>query len=181
MWADIWKIQFSSTNSNTWRDFCWKTLIRFFITPVQKSKFDAAPSCCWRDCGEAAAADQGHIFWSCPLIQPFWTEVANLISETLCYQISCSFTSLYLGHLADKLTADDAYLYKIILASAKKAITKSWLQKQPPTVDHLIAILENLRLMERMTYTLRLQEDVGKRRWQKWQDFKARGSTPTTS
>lgn len=175
-WARIWETQFTTTNSNMWRDFCWKNIIRYFITPKQKSKFSATPAFCWRNCGEVMA-DYGHIFWSCPLIRPFWMEVIKIITEVLGFHVSCTFTSLYLGYFTDDLVADDVYLLKVLLASAKKAITKRWLCRDPPTVTLFTSIVEDVKLMECMTFTLRLQGDLGRRRWRKWLDFTACGST----
>uniref|UniRef100_A0A669ELI9 Reverse transcriptase domain-containing protein n=1 Tax=Oreochromis niloticus TaxID=8128 RepID=A0A669ELI9_ORENI len=175
-WACIWETQFATTNSNMWREFCWKNIIRFFITPKQKSKFSATPAFCWRNCGEDMA-DCGHIFWSCPLIRPFWTEIVKIITEVLGFHVSCTFTSLYLGYFTDDLVADDVYLLRILLASAKKAITKRWLCKDPPTVSLFTSIVEDVKLMECMTFTLRLQGDLGRRRWRKWLDFTACDST----
>ena len=37
-WHDMWRAHHSSINSRTWREFSWKNLISFFITPKVKSK-----------------------------------------------------------------------------------------------------------------------------------------------
>lgn len=34
-WQRICAIQWSSTSSSMWREFCWKNIVRFFITPQQ--------------------------------------------------------------------------------------------------------------------------------------------------
>lgn len=77
-WRHVAECQSSSTNSRTWRDFCWKNLICFFISPKQKSK--QTQLCCWRGCGEIVV-DHAHVFCSCPSIQTFWKEVATTISK----------------------------------------------------------------------------------------------------
>ena len=48
LWLDTWEIQSTTTNSLSWRDFCWKNHIRFFITPKQKSKQTDTQLDCWR-------------------------------------------------------------------------------------------------------------------------------------
>lgn len=53
--------------------------------------------------------DHTHVFWSCPSIQTFWKEVATIVSNTLGFTISATFTSLYLGYIHDGLSA---YLLK---------------------------------------------------------------------
>lgn len=56
MWTKAWETQSTTTSSFFWRDFCWKTLTRFFITPYQKSKSSGMQHFCWRECG----SDSGH-------------------------------------------------------------------------------------------------------------------------
>jgi len=150
MWLNAWETQSSSTNSWTWRDFCWKSLIRFFITPKQKSKQTGTQLACWRECGEVFA-DHAHIFWSCPSIQSFWRKVAKIISKVLCFNMKVSFTTLYLGNLPDGLSKADIYLLRVLLAASKKAITKCWLQKNSPTVDSFVNIIKLLHVPEQMT------------------------------
>uniref|UniRef100_A0A8C9XT72 Reverse transcriptase domain-containing protein n=1 Tax=Sander lucioperca TaxID=283035 RepID=A0A8C9XT72_SANLU len=61
-WEHICKIQWVSTGSNVWREFCWKSIMRFFITPVQK-RYRGNGDACWR-CG-GCGANHYHIFWDC--------------------------------------------------------------------------------------------------------------------
>ena len=166
-WTNAWITQSSTTNSLVWRDFCWKNLIRFFITPKQKSKQTNTQLRCWRDCRETGV-DHAHVFWLCPLIQNFWMEVAATIAEVLGFNVETTFTSLYLGCLPEELCKDDEYLLKILLAAGKKAITKYWLQKDVPTLKVFIDIVNYLHLLEQMTYSLRLQKEIGEKRWGKW-------------
>ena len=35
-WSDIWENQVKTTNSRAWREFSWKNIIRFFVTPKIK-------------------------------------------------------------------------------------------------------------------------------------------------
>lgn len=89
-------------------------------------------------------ADYGHIFWTCPLIQPLWLEVTKVILKTLGFSITFSFSELFPGCFTEDLTAVNAFLLKILLASATKAITKCWLQKQPLTLTLFTSIMEQL-------------------------------------
>lgn len=78
------------------------------------------------------------------------------------------FISLYLGYIPDGLDTDDSYLLKILLAVSKKTIIKNWLQKNCRTVELFISTVKQLHLLEQMTYSLRLQKDLGGKRWGKW-------------
>ena len=157
VWLQIWETQSFSTNSLFWRDFSCKNLTRFFITPNQKSRFSGSQCSCWRGCG-SALADHAHIFWSCPYIVPFWKEVGQLVSVVLDLRFDLSFTSMYLGHIPKDLSKSDSYLLKIFLVASKKAITKCWLQRNPPTITLLINKINSICIMEKMTFTIRLQK-----------------------
>lgn len=69
-WYHMCETQQTSTNSLTWREFNWKNLTRFFITPNSKSKQLFKQQKCWRQCGEINA-NHTHVFWCCPKIETF--------------------------------------------------------------------------------------------------------------
>lgn len=46
-WLHIWITQQSTASSSTWREYCWKNLIRFFVTPQIRSKFLSVTQPCW--------------------------------------------------------------------------------------------------------------------------------------
>ena len=158
-----------TTNSRTWREFTWKNTIRYFITPKLKSLQQGGQDQgqCWRQCGKTMA-DHFHIFWDCPLIQPFWQEVTKEIGAIFGIEIECSFVTLYLGRIPVGLMSRDTYLYKIILAACKKAITRKWLQVIPPTKDDWSTIVNEIDTMESLTFSLRLRADQYSRNWCKW-------------
>ena len=55
-----------ATNSNTWREFKWKIITRFFRTPEIVAKMGPTHSnLCWRNCG-TRSANHTHTFWLCP-------------------------------------------------------------------------------------------------------------------
>jgi len=43
---------------------------------------------------------------------------------------------------------------------------------EPPTVEQWMEIVEEIHLMEKMTYRLRLQETQYEEKWEKWSMFK---------
>ena len=157
----------STTCSSYWREFCWKNLVRFFITPKLKSHQTSLTHTCWRGCGEVDA-NHYHIFWACPKIDKFWENVWETIQQILDLQIPGSCLSLYLGDMPEELTRNDKYLLKIFTAAAKKAITRKWLQTDSPTVDNWLDIIKEIHEMERLTFLLRLRNDLYIGRWTKW-------------
>lgn len=60
-WESIIDTQITTTNSQMWRDFSWKNIVRYFITPKIKSRQTGQPAVCWRECGHCPA-DHTHDF-----------------------------------------------------------------------------------------------------------------------
>ena len=54
------------------------------------------------------------------------------------------------------------------MSAAKKAITCKWLQTDSPTVDNWLDIIKEIHEMERLTFLLRLRNDLYIGRWTKW-------------
>lgn len=80
-WHDVCTEAHMVTNSNTWREFKWKIITRYFKTPAIVSKMGPQyPSSCWRNCG-AHIANHTLIFWLCPKLSVFWREVFSALNE----------------------------------------------------------------------------------------------------
>ena len=77
-WYHMCETQCTSTNSLIWREFCWKNLTRYFITPKIKSRQLAIQQDCWRLCG-SVEADHAHIFWNCIKIRTYWQNVNSVV------------------------------------------------------------------------------------------------------
>ena len=50
----------------------------------------------------------------------------------------------------------------------KKTITRSWYKTESPTIEQWLGIVRDIHCMEKMTYQLRLKEDVSITKWKKW-------------
>ncbi|KAG7519555.1 hypothetical protein JOB18_011322 [Solea senegalensis] len=80
-WKEICTEAHFATNSNTWKEFKWKVVTRFFRTPAITSKMGPAHgSSCWRNCG-TENANHTHIFWLCPKLSLFWKDVFDALRE----------------------------------------------------------------------------------------------------
>jgi hypothetical protein len=167
-WYNICKTQCTATSSRIWREFCWKNIIRFFITPKIRGHFTAEKQPCWRLCGHMDA-DHEHIFWNCPKIVKYWEDIWSVMKEILKYEIPKTCVVLFLGNLTHENTrGEDRYLIKVLLAASKKAITRLWYKADPPSCEQWLCIVEEIFVMERFTHKLRLQEDLFLEKWEKW-------------
>ncbi len=168
-WLYMCSVQSTSTSSGLWREFCWRNLMRYFITPKLKSvqMGEMGGGLCWRNCGEQLAGHY-HIFWGCPVIQSYWQGVTRTIQKVFGAGFDCSFPAIYLGNNAAYLLVQDRYLLKILLAASKKAVTRKWLQADPPAVTDWKDIVNTIQNMERMTFSLNLRVGKFLQYWEKW-------------
>ena len=67
----------------------------------------------------------------------------------------------------------DRYLLKILMAASKKAITRGWLLREPPTLKLWKNIIKDIYSMECITFMLRLQKEKWGDYWAKWLTYLA--------
>ena len=167
-WLDVCRSQWKCTSSHSWREFSWKCMVRFFITPKQKAHFTGGEAACWRTCGHWEANHWLHIFWECPVFEPFWPELHKVLSGLFNTNLPLQFSTLFLGNVDLQVRKDDEYLFDILITAGKKALTRRWLLPDPPTIQEWISIVNDVYLMERITSSLRLQKITFTKRWAKW-------------
>ena len=154
------------TSSNTWREFRWKVLTRFFRTPHIVAKMGPTHSNkCWRSCG-AHIGNHLHIFWACPKLRPFWDEVYKVLAVVFHVNIPKDPLIAVLGVKPQVIEGRATnYLLQILLTAAIKCITINWLKPEPPTYDLWTQKVLEIYEMERITFLLRLQKHKFDRRW----------------
>ena len=117
--------------------------------------------------------DHTHVFWKCLKIGNFWEMIKEQMQKILGYEVKMDCKMMYLGGLVDENVHDeDRYLVKILLAAAKKAITRKWGQAETPNLSQWKELVEGIYIMEKLTLKLRLQEDQMEHYWWKWTRYK---------
>ncbi len=71
--------------------------------------------------------------------------------------LECNFKTMYLGISSSKITKKDIYLFNILLAAIKKAITRKWIKEDPPAVCEWQEIVNDVYSKEVLTLSLRQQ------------------------
>ena len=103
----------------------------------------------------------------------YWNDVWVELKTILGYELPKTCEILYPCNLTrENVQHEDEYLVKILLAAAKKAISRKWHTVAPPTQRNWLDTVEEIINMERLTYILRLQQTKFDRKCQKWTEYK---------
>uniref|UniRef100_A0A3B1J8B1 Reverse transcriptase domain-containing protein n=1 Tax=Astyanax mexicanus TaxID=7994 RepID=A0A3B1J8B1_ASTMX len=163
-WPRICEQQWKCTSAHNWREFGWKCVTRFFITPKQRPGENQD---CWRLCG-GEEAGHWHIFWGCPKLGAFWSDLHSTLQEILNLEINFRFNILFLGEINPQVIGSNRYLWNIFLIASKKAITKRWRTPDPPVMEEWINIVNQIYIMEKITFAIRIQMPKFAKLWSKW-------------
>ena len=167
-WDKMWEKHKTTTCSRAWREFSWKNLIRFFITPKISNNYSETRKSCWRNCG-SFDANHAHIFWNCHKITEFWGMVHRITQEILGYEFPMKHELMYLYMYSENIVHDgDSYLFKILMVAGKKVITRKWGTEDLPTQTHWVDTVGEIHMMERLTHRLRLTGSQMDSKWRKW-------------
>lgn len=75
-WHMICQMQWKTISYLNWGEFCWKSLVRFFITPQQK-RHRTINLDCWRKC---QASNANH-YKSCPVLATYWKNIHQTLEN----------------------------------------------------------------------------------------------------
>uniref|UniRef100_A0A3Q3B6N5 Reverse transcriptase domain-containing protein n=1 Tax=Kryptolebias marmoratus TaxID=37003 RepID=A0A3Q3B6N5_KRYMA len=173
-WLSMCVTQQTSTSSKRWKEFGWKCIIRYFITPQIMSRQRRKEQQCWRQCGHQNV-NHSHVFWSCPKMALYWDGICQTIGIILGYAIPKDPRIFLLGLICGEVfQKEDEYLFKILSIASKKAITRSWLKKLPPQLDHWREVVEEIHSMEKLMYLLHIKGHFYNKRWSKWLAYRSK-------
>lgn len=105
------------------------------------------------------------LFWDCPIIQPFWKDIKNIIENQLKVSLSWDPLTFLLDIFPDNLSGDQKFLLRLMLMTVRKTITICWLKPEPPSILQWTQKFKQVYLMEQLTAQLQLKTPVFERRW----------------
>ncbi len=98
-----------------------------------------------------------------------WDDLRIELKVMLNYELPKEFTVLHLCNLTmNNVQCKDRYLAKILLAAAKKAVTRKWHKEDPSSLRLWLEIVDEKYDMERLTHILRIQQSEFTKKWEKW-------------
>lgn len=169
-WTQMWEWQWRSTSSKSWREFGWKTLIRFFITPCQKAHYDGNPPVCWRNCGYQGA-HHTHIMWDCPVLRTYWKDIHGILQGIFNCTFPQDMKTIFFGCIPQNWSKNDICLLRALLVASKKCITKKWSSQDIPTLSLWWEITLEIYRMEEVTAHVNDRMAWFHLCWDKWVQY----------
>lgn len=142
-WADIWDAPFK------------QLLHRAYLTPLRVHWLNPIiPMACWH-C-DRVKGDFFHIFWTCPVIQPFWKSVVDIISKVAQIPFTPS-PKICLLDLVKGLLSTNAgrTLVGLLLFYARKAFALHWKKPSAPTIVYSEQLVNSQLPLYKITYANR--------------------------
>ena len=59
----------------------------------------------------------------------------------------------------------------ILLAASKKSVMRKWLKAEPPTIDEWIEVVYEIYVMEKISFSLRVENEQFYKIWTKWTEY----------
>lgn len=123
MWRNVAVLQ-------KWREHSWESLIRYFITPSQKSNFDGPPSPgYWINCGNQNS-NQYRSFQDCPAIKDRQRGIHRVPQDIFKDSMPLEVRPMYFGNVL-------LFLTNALLVAGKKALTSKWTRMDGHHSGHL--------------------------------------------
>lgn len=147
-----------------------KLLTRWYFTPLRIAKaYVTASPYCWRSCGSVGSLL--HIFWSCPSLRPFWSEVSSLISaiHPMSKPLNPELALLLLG--IDGIPKSYRVLISNILHAARLTIARHWKSTESPTLMEVKNIVSNIYMHERTLAWHKGSNKIFQSQWSPWSTF----------
>ena len=121
---------------------------------------------CWR-----CQQDKGmliHVYWSCPMIVPFWNSVQQLLGRLLDKTLPLTPKVYLLGLPPPNTPAPYRKLTRHILTAARCLVTLHWKRSVPPPPEALYARIKDVELMEKMTARMLDRLEAHDKVWELW-------------
>lgn len=93
------------------------------------------------------------------------SEFHKALKSILNIDLPLQFSTLFLGSVDFQARRPDEYMFGILILACKNALTKL---PEPTTVHKFIDIVNYIYIMEKITFSLRLQKNMFIKFWTEW-------------
>lgn len=125
----------------------YKIFSRWYRTPDKVHKFHpSVPPTCWR-C-HSSEGTLIHIWWECPLLKSFWSEIHSKISQITTYTPSFTPAQYMLHHTSVPPSAYKKSLTIHLINAANLCVPAKWRNTIPPTIEDWFLRVDKIAEME---------------------------------
>lgn len=130
---------------------------RWYRTPALLHRFQPAiPNTCWR----SAVGTLLHIWWQCPSIASFRTDVRSLIATITGVRLDLSPATFLLYHFGPNLKISKSSLILHSINAAKTRIPRKWKSTMAPTLREWLHRVDSVADMEAAIHYADIPKDL---------------------
>lgn len=169
-WSKSFLLTHKSTISSKAQELHFKVLSRWYRVPsLLHAIYPNTSHLCWRCNG--AEGTMTHIWWGCPVLQPFWIKVIDVIQKITGIQLANDPASLLLFMIPLPTSAVRRSLLSFLLTAAKLVIPRLWKSQQPPTLTSWFTEISVIQRMEEMRANNPTAAARSATTWSDWIEF----------
>lgn len=168
----IWHWVHRSSVSGKIQEGGYKLVTRWYRTPQRLHRiFPSVSDRCWR-C-EREEGSLYHIFWTCPLIRPFWRKVWEIAQHLWGNNLELE-PLLFLFHYSSipRARYGRSVLVHLINA-ARVCIPTQWRERSPPTIGQWVRRINWTMRMEELSAYQRGKIEKFNQTWATWRAFQS--------
>lgn len=148
----------------------YKLLSRWYRVPADLARiYPLVSDQCWRECGHRGTLL--HIWWECPLIRPYWTDIKSLIREILDLDIPLSPAYFLLHVPRIPISRYKKSALPHLLNAARRLLPIYWKQARVPSREDWIKKVNDIREAEHWIATCRGKVERFEAIWGPWKDY----------
>uniref|UniRef100_A0A8C5MTA5 Reverse transcriptase domain-containing protein n=1 Tax=Leptobrachium leishanense TaxID=445787 RepID=A0A8C5MTA5_9ANUR len=172
-WDQITLLTTSCSIATKSQETAYKLLSRWYCPPKRLAMFDPKHNgSCWK-C-RAPQADLLHMWWSCPLLQPYWQAVHSTICKVSEPPPDFTPAAMLLLHTPMEHTDYKRTLEIRLLNAAKAVLPRHWKTPNVPTIREWLQEVHNTQDIEELIHSASGTSAVHLRRWFYWSEARPR-------
>lgn len=148
----------------------FKVLSHWYFTPDRVHRmFPQSTDICWR-CGEEEGSLL-HIFWSCRLLAPFWSEVHRITQKFTDRELPRTPEFFLLHHHEIPSKAYRKSILPSLITAAKSCIPLFWKKTEPPGIAVWLKKIVDIHKMEDLVAIDQGRREQFSKKWYYWLQF----------
>ena len=167
-WEEVWRFPLQILVSLRDKLIQYKIIHRSHYTPYKLHRISPSNSQnCWRCVVEPG--DFIHIFWLCPKIVAFWSEILTMIARVTSVRLEQEVEICLLGLIeGNAISKERKTQIGLLLFYARKVIVLNWKKIEAPSIAQWKNLVNSNLILYRETYCNRGHGEKYRRIWANW-------------